>query len=80
MEMHVDAVYRRERDPFAEYRYSIDIQAGAPAKWTASIWRADDYLGSLSGKIEAPPLDQVLLQTLVEAEVRDIIETRYSLF
>ncbi|MBX9631563.1 MAG: hypothetical protein K2X67_13675 [Burkholderiales bacterium] len=45
----------------------------------AQIWRGDELLGTDRGKVTSPPRDEVLLQALVESEVREIIDTRYSL-
>lgn len=73
-------MYRREKDPYVEYRYRVDIAPGEVAHWVAQIWRGDDFLGTSRGRITSPPRDEVLLQALVEAEVREIIDTRYSLF
>jgi hypothetical protein len=75
---HLEAVYRRELDPHVEYRYRIDILTGTRAVWTAMIWRDEDYLGTASGKVGYPPREEVLLNALVEAEVREIIDTRFS--
>lgn len=62
-----------------EYRYRIDVATGEVAHWVAQIWRRDDLLGTARGSIASPPRDEVLLQALVEGEVREIIDTRYSL-
>jgi hypothetical protein len=62
-----------------EYRYRIDVAPGDTAHWVAQIWRGDELLGTTRGKVTSPPRDEVLLQALVESEVREIIDTRYSL-
>ncbi len=78
--MFIEAIYRRERDPYVEYRYRIEITPGETPHWSARIWRSEDYLGTASGTVVSPPRDEILLKTLIEEEVREIIETRYSLF
>lgn len=76
--MKVEAVYRRELDPHVEYRYLIEIAAGTPAVWTAQIWRGEESLGSTNGTVNNPPREQILLTALIESEVRELIDTRFS--
>lgn len=53
--------------------------SGAPAPATGLAGSSDPALAS-RGRITSPPRDEVLLQTPLKAEVREIIDTRYLLF
>ncbi len=79
MIIKMDGLFRPERDPHVAYFYEIEITPGPTASWSAQITRNGQMMGTATGTIKHPPRDEGLLKTLVESEVVEIIETRYSL-
>ncbi len=73
-----ERVYRREADPQVEYVYRVDVRCGPPATWWAAIERDGEFMGTAAGTIKDLSAAREVLESIADAAVIEIIDTRFS--